>query len=98
MSGSERNEARVERKREASESTPFYAVLLPPAINNALAYKSASYTCVVDQPRVRGSYVSVHFACPAMSPSPSREPALSLSLNTLSLARSEFPAFALAAG
>lgn len=40
----------MERSRKGSKRTPF--AILPPAINNALAYKSASYTCRVNRARV----------------------------------------------
>lgn len=38
------------RQERGSERTPF--AVLAPAINNALAYKSASYTCGVNRARV----------------------------------------------
>lgn len=38
------------KQERGSERTPF--AVLAPAINNALAYKSASYTCGVNRARV----------------------------------------------
>lgn len=83
------------KQERGSKRTPF--AVLPPAINNALAYKSASYTCRVNRARVcdlLSPFISCILRCHCP---PSKVNSLPCA-NTLSLPRSEYPAFALAAG
>lgn len=87
----ERNRER-ERTKWKRDSKPTPLAVLPPAINNALAYKSTFYTCEVDHtcvcvyvwfpPRVPRCHCL--FLVPVLSLSPA---------NTLSLPRPGFPAF-----
>lgn len=80
------------------DNRPIPYAVPPPAINNALAYKSPSHPCAFEHVYVFGSFISVLITRPRNRfLSVHRVTFLSVA-NSLSLPRSGFPAFALAAG